>query len=146
MKRQIVTKKDLQKMKKLADENPTTGSTSILKTEDDILDRVLKYIPAEVVAVYILVEGIILQGKQPKDISGVYWTVFFVLWILTPLYLWRVQKVEKATQLIVSFFAFAVWIFALGGPFVNLGWYEPIYGAVLLPIFTFAVGIINPEN
>ena len=35
--------------------------------------------------------------------------------------------------------------FALGGPFAFLPWYQAVYGAVLLPLFTFIVGIIIPN-
>lgn len=113
---------------------------------DDYSTRLLKYIPAEVVAVYVFVEGIIRQSADAPSIQTLLWIVFGFIFILTPFYLWRVQKVQKWVQLLVSTIAFAVWVFSMGGPFASLIWYKPIYGAVLLPLFTFAVGIIEPES
>lgn len=146
MPREIITEKDLPKTKAGPVSDTGAGAVTAAKTEDNFMDRLLKYIPAEIVAVYIFVEGIIRQYQNPVDIKGIYWAVFFVFLVLTPVYLWKVLHVSKATQLIVAFLAFFVWVFAVGGPFTFLGWYEPIYGAVLLPVFTFAVAIIKPEN
>jgi hypothetical protein len=146
MGRQIITEKDLQKTKSVSpkDTGPVTAATT--GTEDTYLDRLLKYIPAEIITIYVFVEGIIRQYQTTEETQGIYWVVFFVFLLLTPLYLWRVLRVSKATQLIVAFLAFFVWVFAVGGPFTFLEWYKPIYGAILLPIFTFAVAILKPEN
>lgn len=71
---------------------------------------------------------------------------FLALLALTPLYIWRATteagKPAAKAQIIVSTISFAVWVFALGGPFASLGWYIPAYGALLLPIYTIAVPAI----
>ena len=41
---------------------------------------------------------------------------------------------------------FAVWVFPPGGPFAWFSWYNALYGAVLLPLLTFAVGMIEPAT
>jgi hypothetical protein len=92
------------------------------------------------------VEGLILQSPDQGELSGIYWIAFIAFCILTPLYLWKIQKVTKVTQLVIALVAFVIWVFALGGPFVLLAWYKPIYGAVLLPIFTIAIAIVEAEN
>jgi len=38
-----------------------------------------------------------------------------------------------------------VWVFALGGPFALCGWYNPVYGSILLPVFTLLVAIWEAE-
>ena len=67
--------------------------------------------------------------------------VFIVMLLMTPFFLHLVQKVKKKRQLGISTVSFAVWAFALGGPFTQFPypWYHPIYGALLLPIFTFTI-------
>ena len=142
MARSIVTRRGMasQAVKKTMAEG--TGETQA----DDYSTRLLKYIPAEVVAVYVFVEGLIKQSSDTSSIQTLLWIVFVATFILTPLYLWRVQKVQKWVQLVVSTIAFAVWVFSLGGPFAMLAWYKAIYGAVLLPLFTFAAGILEPEG
>lgn len=110
---------------------------------DDYSTRVMKYIPGEAVAVYIGVDRVV---REMGGEAALLWIAFLVILALTPVYLYRVQKVRAWPQLVVSTLAFAVWVFSLGGPFASTfaEWYRPVYGAVLLPLFTFAVGAIVP--
>jgi hypothetical protein len=120
----------------------TPESTPLpLPETDKYTSRLLKYIPAEVIALYITLDAMIRSSDQIQ--AGVYWAVFLFGILGTYLYLWRVQKVNKQNQLLISVVAYCVWVFALGGPFVLLNWYEPIYGGLLLPIFTFLIPIIE---
>jgi hypothetical protein len=146
MARQIVTQNDLMTMKSSVTKALPNEAVEPKLKEDGYLDRLLKYIPAEIVTVYIFVEGLILQSSNQGELSGIYWIAFIAFCVLTPLYLWKIQKVTKVTQLLIALVAFVVWVFALGGPFVLLAWYKPIYGAVLLPIFTIAIAIVEAEN
>jgi hypothetical protein len=59
------------------------------------------------------------------------------------LYQWRVLKIGKVVQLAVSSAAIGVWVFALGGAFASLSWYEPFIGSLTLVIFTFFAPHIN---
>lgn len=112
---------------------------------DDYKMKVIKYIPTEIVAAYIALEGIIKASAQAP--AGAYWMVFVILLILTPFYVWRItnQAEQKPAwdQIIVSFFSFIIWVMAIGGPFTTLSWYQPIYPALLLPIFTLIVPLIK---
>ena len=45
--------------------------------------------------------------------------------------------------LLLSTLSFAFWLFAMGGPFVYMKWYEPALGAIALPFFTLLVPIIT---
>jgi len=110
---------------------------------DDYKSRLLKYIPAEVVAMYITLDSITRSAGNQIPLQPALWIVFTLLLIGTPLWLWRVMKVTKRGQLVISFFAFAVWVFALGGPFALQQWYHPVYGALLMPLYTFLVPIIK---
>jgi hypothetical protein len=79
-----------------------------------------------------------------KAVTGVqanlYWLIFIVLLILTPLYTWRVTTEAGLpvayVQVVVSTLSFIVWVFAIGGPFSLLSWYQPVYGSILLILFT----------
>jgi len=110
---------------------------------DDYKMRLLKYIPAEIVAGFLAIDGII---KSTTEVSVVVsWIVFFVLLVLTPFYAWRIttepNKPTAKADIIVSTIAFFVWVFALGGPFSSLGWYLPIYGAILLIVYTLTIPV-----
>ncbi len=122
--------------------NPPTHSDK----QDQFTDRLLKYIPAEVVVVYVFVEGLIRNAPADVPREKVLWCVFFFLLAGTWVYLTRVQKVSKKTQLLISTFAFAVWVFSLGGPFVSFSWYKPFYGTLLLPLYTFGISAIKAES
>ena len=142
MNREIVTAKDLQRMNQPGSEARVPAGTA---TRDGYFDRLFKYIPAELVAGYIFVLGVVNQLTDAGEIRMFQWLLFIVFCTLTPLYLWRVQKVLKVQQHIISLLSFVVWVFALGGPFALSEWYNPVYGAILLPVFTLIVAIIEAE-
>lgn len=123
-----------------------TGASRLIP--DDYKMRVIKYIPTEIVAAYVTLEGIIKATEKAP--AGAYWMVFIILLVLTPIYMWRIteQSDQKPAwdQIIVSFFSFIIWVMALGGPFATLSWYQPIYPALLLPIFTLVVPLIKKQN
>lgn len=125
------------------DSDKTEGISVIPPTRDNYFDRLFKYIPAELVAAYIFVLGTVKQITDQGTATTLQWSLFILFVVLTPLYLCRVQKVSKAKQLVISTLSFAVWVFALGGPFAALGWYNPVYGAVVLPVFTLLVAIVE---
>ena len=111
------------------------------RTPDDYTSRLLKYVPTEVIALYLTLASLIRSGQE----VGVSWEwfIFLVGVIATPLYLWRLQRVRKTLQLVLSTVAFAVWVFAIGGPFAQLAWYAPVYGGILLCIYTFLIPVIE---
>jgi hypothetical protein len=111
---------------------------------DGYVDRLVKYIPSEVVAVYLSLDAICRSADSTE--IWIRWSVLGFALLATPLYLWRVAGVRKQVQLCVSSAAFLVWAFALGGPFIQLSWYKPIYGAVLLPAFTFVAPLLAPPK
>jgi hypothetical protein len=114
---------------------------------DDYRTKLLKYIPGEVVSLYVFLEAVIkTSGQSPNQAQGPYWFIFVVCLIFTPLYLWKIGKIHKILQLLISTVAFGIWIFALGGPFDNWEWYQghKIYPALILPIYTFLVALVDP--
>lgn len=130
-RREIISKKDIQ-------QKLPTKEIPILP--DNYISRVMKYIPSEVIALYLMLDAIIRSSETNLQL---YWTIFIFCIIATPLYLWRVQKVNKKKQLLISTTAFIVWIFAIGGPFVYVSWYKPLFGGLLLSIYTFMISLIE---
>ena len=49
------------------------------------------------------------------------------------------------TQALISTGAFAVWVFALGGPFQHFPGRE-VYGSLLLILYTLVAALINPQE
>ena len=147
MARQVISQKEVSVMQSLDRDPGVQPATPPAVEADAFVDRLLKYIPAEIVAVFILVQGLIMQMDPDTDsYKPIFWGVFLLFAVLTPLYLWRLQNVKKITQLVISLVAFVVWVFALGGPFTTLVWYDPLYGEILLPIFTIIIAIVVAEK
>ena len=120
---------------------PSSAEGDLYPEADKYTTKLLKYIPAEVIALYLTLDTLIRSADQIP--VAVYWGIFLFGIIATYLYLWRVENVAKQGQLVISMLAYCIWVFAIGGPFANLEWYDPIYGGILLPIFTFMVPIIE---
>lgn len=113
---------------------------------DEYTDRLVKYIPAEVVAAYVAVQGIVQVAADATLARTLHWIAFVALLLMTPLYLWRIQRVEKAGQLVISSAAFLVWVFAIGGPFDDLIPNARLIGAVAVPLYTLLAAIVSVER
>jgi hypothetical protein len=145
MSREVLTQKDIKLLNESGRAVKGPGDPATTTSKDVYFDRLLKYIPAEVVACYIFILGLIQKLTGPAEIMVIQWAVFIIFCFITFLYLWRVAKVKKAQQLVISVVAFVVWVFALGGPFILYSWYNPLYGEILLPIYTLVIAIIEAE-
>lgn len=105
---------------------------------DSYMERLLKYIPTEVVGVYLTLYGIIKTSADQLPLQAWLWILFVIGLIGTPLYLWLVASVTKKMQLAISTIAFLVWVFATGGgPFAEYKWFLDVYGSMALVLFTF---------
>lgn len=148
MPRQIVTN-EYVRLEQQAARPAAAGTAPRETTADDYTTKVVKLIPTEAVALYLFLSGVISSARPTEADRGPILTfVFGTLLLLTVLYLKRVAGVRSTTQLVISTIAFPVWVFSLGGPFVYLlsliGWrYDQLWGAVLLPLYTFLVPIID---
>ena len=124
------------------DADVAAGQTAkIAAGEDKYTARLIKYIPAEVVALYITLKSI-LEASNQSGSTVLQWLIFIFCLGGTYVYLRRVAHVSKQTQLILSTLAFVVWAYSMKGPFGNL--YDPLFGALLLPMFTFTIPLIEP--
>lgn len=116
---------------------------------DTYFDKVVKYIPADIVGAWIAVTGLIV-GAAGVPGGALLWIAFAVAIILTAAWTWKQTTVPDqppaVTQVVISTIAFIVWVFALGGPFATLGFYRPLYGSLLLILYTLLVALINPTE
>jgi len=95
------------------------------KTGDDYLTRLMKYIPAELIALYLTMNSMV----EPKTNWTAYWITFVIVFGLVPIFYWRTTKMKgKPTlwsQILLSSIAFPLWVFAIGGPFREFDkWYD----------------------
>ena len=118
-------------------------------TVDNYINKLWKYIPADVVAFYIFVSGLI-SGVSDVPQQLYYWIVLVLGLVVTFVWTLRQTQLPKQNpayiQAVISSGAFAVWVFALGGPFAFFSWYTSVLGAIILAAFTLLIPLINPKE
>jgi hypothetical protein len=129
--------------------------TSDVRTDlkpDDYLSKITKLVPAEVVTLFITLDGI-FRTTDHKPPAAVYWIVFVVIALATYPYMLRVTRLEPLKggrlQAALAVLSFLLWGFAIGGPFTypeRPEWDLPVYSAVLLPLYTFLVPLLFTQN
>jgi len=128
-----------------------TGTQSAMlgpggSSQEDYLGRLVKYVPTEIVGLYLAVNGV-LPKAEPPSFTALWW-VFGICWVLTPVYLWfatrDAQKRPLPLQVGLASIAFPVWVFAIGGPFVSLAWYQGYIASIVLFFVTFVFGFFKP--
>jgi hypothetical protein len=114
---------------------------------DTFFDRVMKYIPADIVGAWVALTGLV-AGAAGIPTARVLWGVFAVMMAITFAWTLKQTAMEGAPparmQAAISTGSFAVWVFALGGPFASLSWYAPVYGSIVLILYTLVVGLVVP--
>ena len=121
-------------------------STDVDGKIDGYFDRLLKYIPSDVVGLWLTGSGLIQSQASNESRLILLWVLFFLGFIFS--YFWMIKQTESADestpwrQVILSCVSYAVWVFAIGGPFLELSWYEPLQGSLLLLIYTTAIPLL----
>jgi hypothetical protein len=112
---------------------------------DTYFDKVVKYIPADIVAAWVAVTGLVKSANVPGN--TVLWVCFAVGVLLTAAWTWKQTNVTgqppATKQIIVSTIAFGVWVLALGAPFDALDWYHPLYASLVLIGYTLVVALLE---
>ena len=141
MSRRINTRRSLE----VAGVQDSTGSAP---APEDYLGRLVKYIPAEIVGLYLAISGMI---PQPQTDHPILWGVFLVCWVLVPTYLWiatsRGGQRPLYPQIALASIAFPVWVCATGGAFVKqFHWYEgrPYLVSIVLCLVTVIFALYQP--
>jgi hypothetical protein len=121
---------------------------------DNYLERVTKYVPAEVIAFFIFINAILDQvvrtGGQSAQMAGfsvmtVATGALIVGTILTPFFIWYVREEGDAwiTNAFVSTLAFPVWAYTLGAV-AFADYRDGNLAVILLATFTVVSGLISP--
>lgn len=133
----------------LAPAGSTGANVIVTPTADDYLGRLLKYIPAELVALYLAAKGVVPSNRPDSNVT--LWVIAGVTWILVPVYMYTVNTKEGGVplpwQIFLASVAFPVWIIAIGGaPVTGIAWFSShqFVGSLLLMFVTFAFGMKRP--
>ena len=115
---------------------------------DTYFDKVVKYIPADIVGAWVAVTGLV-SGASGIPRQTILWIAFGIGLILTAWWTWRQATVQArrppVTQTVISTGAFAVWVFALGGPFEPVPGRQ-VYGSLLLILYTLVAALVDPRE
>ena len=112
------------------------------ENSDDYKDRLIKMIPADVVAVYLACNTAVGQFKG--DYSW-YWYVFAIILFFTPFYLIRVLEVKDLVQIILMCVSFILWTMTIDNPFVKLFNGDinklKLFSTIAVALYTFVMPI-----
>jgi len=104
-------------------------------------EKLVKLIPTEIIGAYLAIEGMV------STLPSIQYIVLIIsclaLTILIPFYLWFLFGVRSKLQIAVTMISFVVWIFSIGGPFLQYTWYLQVYGAVALILWTLVVPVLK---
>src|SRR5207302_287940 len=92
-------------------------------TEDDLYARLLKYIPAPLIGLYLMASNAIVGSAKGNVEKGLAWGAFVVFVVAVAMFL-RGRGVKRRRQIVVSLAAFAAWAAASPGPFQLIGGWE----------------------
>jgi hypothetical protein len=121
MPRQVVSKKDIAAAAAASTDDVSnygavTPRSVQVQKPDGYFDRFLKYIPTEIVVVYVT----IINGMDDGANAIALWVVYGLCQIAVPIFLWAIG-VRKKKQLFISFLSFFFWAASYGGPFHTIG-------------------------
>lgn len=158
MSRTVVTKQDVARELKVAREQATkiaeagaVASSPVITPQkpDDYRDRLIKYIPADVVAIYLSLLALIKTANPDKTpIIRVEWAIFWIIFVVSIPWQIRVMKIDKWQQVAIGTVAFVIWAISLGDPFLTAWstWYQPLYGTIVLMLFTFLIPLFEAQK
>lgn len=111
---------------------------------DPYFQKVVKYIPGEIVAFYLVFNQFALNEGTYSFLI-----LFLIAIILTPLYKYFGLKDQANIltipwfQIIISTIALVIWIFALEDMKIIIGEYSPFIAALTLAAFTLTTPILE---
>jgi len=127
--------KSIQTKEGVTSEDPNAGFK-------EYLGRLLKMIPGEIVGLYMIGSGFIPAGK-PAILT--IWSVVCLI-LLVILRLWGTAdpaqgKPSQPIPVAIAAIAFVIWLYWLGGPFVQYGIYLNYVGSLLVLVWSFLIPI-----
>jgi hypothetical protein len=158
MSRTVVTQADIERELKLSREQAIrtaeAGAVAAApapspQKPDEYRDRLVKYIPADIVAIYLSLLALIKAANPDKTpIITIEWVIFGIIFVVSVPWQTRVMKIDKWRQVAIGTVAFVLWAITLGDPFATSwsAWYQPLYGSIVLMLFTFLIPLFQAQK
>jgi hypothetical protein len=143
MDRNIITDADIRK--------PEPGirgaDTFPVLIPDDRFQRLLKFIPGESIGLYLGLDGIIRSAESDAAKLRFWLSVVLATCVIfTWFYLRRIWHVKRVSQVVVSTTALVAYVFAIGGVFRELSFYEPWQSSFVMVITTAFLLFFKPPG
>jgi len=116
--------------------------------QDSYISKIIKYIPAESIALYEFIEGVIPQENRSEVIP----LVALAIIVLTPIWMALATKPDNGQvkfwqfHVVISPFAFFVWLIALSSPAVEVVFGSPVeswQGSIILAIVSGIIPLLE---
>lgn len=108
-----------------------------INNKDEFKDKLLKIIPSEIVAAYLAIQGLLAgQGKIAITI------VICVLFLITFLYLDKIEGVKDSMHKIFSSISFLVWVYAVAPESILGKLYNASLASIILILWTLVIPLI----
>lgn len=134
-----------------------TLRSAVTTTErlEDYLERIAKFVPAEILAVYMFLHGIIVRRASPLP-AGLEIAVYGLLVVLTAVYLWKLGGTvpRKAIQVVIGTISFVIWTYGIGETFFWLALgrlagqplVEPTIAGIVVVLWSLITGLVAPRE
>jgi hypothetical protein len=153
--RTIATNHDLGGLEGISGGDGQQDQANIREPGDTYLERVAKYVPAEIIAFFIFANSILKQSLQPPgtmagfSVISIAIIIFFAAWFFTPIYIWRVRQPGDAWILnaVIATLLFPVWAYAVEG--VGATYFFAFDGhlaSIILGAVSLASGLVIPKG
>ena len=121
--------------------------------KDPISDKIVKYIPAEIMAAYSALIGGFVDTEDPKD-KTLFIVLVSILIVINPLWTYFAtydqnlpNRVKRALfHAMIAFLAFFIWIYVDGNAFlieiIGKDYYKLKYGSIALILFTLSTPLL----
>ncbi|NEH49590.1 hypothetical protein GR210_12435 [Rhizobium leguminosarum] len=114
---------------------------------DETLARLVKFIPAEALSLYLALSGIAFSdGRSAQE--SLYWLValLVIAALFNALYLSLLWKVKRISQIAISTLALFVYAIAANGPLVQALHVDPRFSTLALTILTAFLCFFEPPE
>jgi len=128
-------------------------SAKTIKADDTYVDKIVKLIPSEAIALFLALSSVIVTADLEDDTKGYYLvgTAAVIALVVIPIVLVKLYFVTLWSQHLVAVLAFVVWIFNVNydalPKITDYPTHERLIGSLVLLLFTFLVPIfIKPKT
>ncbi len=127
---------------------PEAGGEMRSSSINSHLEKVASLIPGEVIAAYLAMFGLVPMVKNEAMHTGVFWAIFGLCLVATPIYLnTQAEKNKpKRNHLIVSTLAFLVWAYATTGSTLIPDFHDVAISSIALIAFSMFSAVVPMDK